>query len=133
MEHPMLTFKHSLLTVVLALIAGFSGQALAADDDKPVNPDNTKINKRDRNPDEVTADQQKQNKEDIEITAKIRKAIVDDTTLSTNAHNVKIISMNGMVTLKGPVKSDAEKAAVEKAAVAVAGEKNVKNQIEIAP
>jgi hyperosmotically inducible protein len=105
----------------------------AADDDKPKPADNTAVNVRDRDKGEKTADQQKQNKADVEMTANIRKAVVKDTTLSTNAHNVKIITTNGMVTLKGPVKSDAEKATVEKLAKDVAGEKNVTNQIEIAP
>jgi hyperosmotically inducible protein len=105
----------------------------AADDDKPKPADNTAVNVRDRDKSEKTADQQKQNKGDVEITANIRKAVVKDTTLSTNAHNVKIITTDGMVTLKGPVKSDAEKATVEKFAKEVAGEKNVTNEIEIAP
>ena len=105
----------------------------AADDDKPKPADNTAVNVRDRDKTEKTADQQNQNKADVELTANIRKAVVKDTTLSTNAHNVKIISVDGMVTLKGPVKSDAEKATVAKLAKDVAGDKNVTNQIEIAP
>ena len=84
-------------------------------------PDNTKVNQRDRNAGEVTADQQKMNTADRDLTRNIRRSIMADKSLSTYAHNVKIISQNGAVTLKGPVKSDDEKQAVLAKAVAVAG------------
>jgi hyperosmotically inducible protein len=87
----------------------------------PVQPDNTKVNKQDRAAGAVTADQQKQNAADVKLTKDIRRSIMADKSLSTYANNVKIISQNGMVTLKGPVKSDAEKATVVAKAVAVAG------------
>ena len=114
----------------------FSTPFVSAAEDQPKEPpkaDNSAVNKRDRDPNEATADQSKQNKADVELAAKIRQSVVKDETLSTNAHNVKIIAIDGVVTLKGPVKNDAEKAAVEKYAVSVVGEKNVKSQIEIAP
>jgi len=95
-------------------------------------PDNTKVNKRDRNPGEVTADQQKMNAADRDLTAKIRRSITSDKSLSTYAHNVKIVSQNGTVTLKGPVKSDEEKKAVVAKAVAVAGsESKVTDEISV--
>jgi hyperosmotically inducible protein len=84
-------------------------------------PDNTKVNKRDRGASAVTADQQKENATDRELTKNIRHSIMADKTLSTYAHNIKIISQNGAVTLKGPVKSDEEKKSVVAKAVAVAG------------
>ena len=84
-------------------------------------PDNTKINQRDRNSSEMTADQQKENTSDRQLTRQIRKALMQDKSLSTYAHNVKIISQDGVVTLKGPVKSEEEKMAIEKKAVEVAG------------
>ena len=84
-------------------------------------PDNTKVNERDRATNEPTADQQKNNRTDLDLTKNIRKSIMDDKSLSTDAHNVKVISQNGTVTLKGPVKSDDEKKAVVSKAVAVAG------------
>ena len=84
-------------------------------------PDNTKVNVRDRNAGEVTADQQKANATDRELTKKIRQSVMADKSLSTYAHNIKIISQNGAVTLKGPVKSDGEKKAVMAKAIAVAG------------
>ena len=93
-------------------------------------PDNTKQNKDQTNP---TADQQKMNPTDRTITQKIRKAIHEDTTLSTYAHNVKIITQDGKVTLRGPVRSEEEKSNIEAKAVAVAGQGNVTNQLEVAP
>jgi len=89
--------------------------------DKTTKPDNTKVNKRDRSADEATADQQKVNMTDRELTKKIRQSVMADKSLSTYAHNVKIISQNGAVTLKGPVKSEEEKKALVEKAVAVAG------------
>lgn len=95
--------------------------------------DNTGINKRDASPEKITADQQSQTKEDREITQKIRQAVVDDKSLSTYAHNVKIITVDGMVTLKGPVRSEDEKRAIEEKAGQIAGKDKIKSEIEIAP
>jgi hypothetical protein len=93
-------------------------------------PDNTKQNKDQTSP---TADQQKMNPADRALTQKIRKAIHQDTSLSTYAHNIKIIAQDGKVTLRGPVRSEDEKTNIEAKAVAVAGEGNVTDQLEIAP
>jgi hyperosmotically inducible periplasmic protein len=68
---------------------------------------------------------------DREISANIRKAIVADDSLSTNAHNVKIITNGGTVTLRGPVKSIQEKAAVEAKAKQVSGAARVENFLEV--
>lgn len=93
--------------------------------------DNTKVNERDRNANEATADQQKDNRTDRDITQQIRKAIVSDKSLSTYAHNVKVVTQNGMVTLKGPVRSEEEKKAVEAKASEVAGENKVTSQLDV--
>jgi hyperosmotically inducible protein len=93
-------------------------------------PDNTKKNKDDANP---TADQQKVNPADRAITQKIRKAVTDDKSLSTYAHNIKIIAQDGKVTLRGPVRSEDEKSNVYDKAVAVAGRDNVTNELAVAP
>jgi len=95
--------------------------------------DNTKMNQRDRNQNEPTADQQKENTNDRQLTAQIRRAIVKDKSLSTTAHNVKIISQNGAVTLKGPVKSEEEKQAIESKATEIAGSGKVNNELQVAP
>lgn len=93
-------------------------------------PDNTKQNKDQTNP---TADQQKMNPADRALTQKIRRAIHQDSSLSTYAHNIKIIAQDGKVTLRGPVRSEDEKTSIEAKAVAVAGQGNVTNQLEVAP
>jgi hyperosmotically inducible protein len=93
-------------------------------------PDNTKMNKDQSSP---TADQQKMNPADRELSQKIRKSIHEDKSLSSYAHNVKIIAQNGKVTLRGPVRSEDEKNNLQAKAVAVAGDGNVVNQLEVAP
>jgi len=94
--------------------------------------DNTRLNKRDRDKAQPTADQQKENLSDRDLTKQIRRALVKDKSLSTYAHNVKIISRDGKVTLKGPVRSEDEKQAVEAKAIEVAGQGNVTNDIHVA-
>ena len=96
-------------------------------------PDNTKVNKQDRAKGAVTADQQKENAADRELTQKIRKAVMQDKALSSYAHNVKIVTQGGQVTLKGPVRSADEKRMVEAKAAELAGADHVVNQITIAP
>jgi hyperosmotically inducible protein len=97
-------------------------------------PDNTKMNKGDGSSGAVTADQQKMNSSDRKLTQTIRKSVVADKSLSTYAHNVKIISQNGMVTLKGPVRSDDEKKTiVAKAAEAAGGADKVTDQMSVEP
>jgi len=95
--------------------------------------DNTKTNKRDRSKSALTADQQKMNSADTELARKVRKSVVADKTLSTYAHNVKIIARDGTVTLRGPVRDLAEKDSVATKANAIAGVTNVTNELEIAP
>ena len=96
-------------------------------------PDNTKTNERDRDQNAPTADQQKMNSSDREITKKIRMAVHQDKSLSTYAHNIKIIAQDGKVTLKGPVRSEDEKTNIAAKATAVAGDGNVINQIDVTP
>ena len=96
-------------------------------------PDNTKVNARDREKGAVTADQQKEDAADRDLTQKIRKALMADKSLSSYAHNVKVIAQGGQVTLKGPVRSDAEKQSVEAKAVEVAGAGHVTNEMSVAP
>jgi hyperosmotically inducible protein len=95
-------------------------------------PDNAKTNQRDRSQNGPTADQQKENQSDRELAAKVRQALVKDKSLSTYAHNIKIIVQDGIVTLKGPVRSEEEKRAVEeKAAEAAGGADKIKSEIEV--
>jgi len=96
-------------------------------------PDNTTVNKGDREPGAVTADQSKNNKSDVKLAADIRKAIRNDKSLSTYAHNVKVIAQNGQVTLKGPVRSEDEKQTVLSEAKAAAGGSSVSDEMTVAP
>jgi hyperosmotically inducible protein len=95
------------------------------------NPDNAAANKQDRNTTQPTADQAKNTTSDREMMQRIRRDIVDDKSLSTYAHNVKVIAKNGKVTLRGPVHSDDEKRTVEEYARKVAGEGNVTSEITV--
>ena len=97
-----------------------------------VEPDNTGPNVRDRGGETKTPGDQSENEADRTITQNIRQALTGDDSLSTNAKNVKIITNDGTVTLRGPVKSEKEKTEIEAKAKQVAGVKRVDNQLEVA-
>jgi hyperosmotically inducible periplasmic protein len=114
----------------VVLLAGLvSASGLMSAQDQPAAPDSTKQNKSEG----VTADNQKENQIDRTTTQKIRKSILADKSLSTYAHNIKIITTNGSVVLKGPVRSDEEKVAIEAKATEVAGAGNVTSDLTVAP
>ena len=115
----------ALGAAVLLSISAWSQQTGTAQG----SPDNTKTNRARSE----SAGQQKESASDRTMTQQIRKAIINDKSLSTYAHNVKVITQNGHVTLAGPVRSDEEKSAVEAKAAEVAGVTNVTNQLEVAP
>ena len=94
-------------------------------------PDNTKSNKEDSTNRYPTADDQKNNRSDLEIAQQIRRGLMDDKSLSTYAHNAKVVSVNGTVTLNGVVKTQAEKSAVERTAVQVVGAGRVVNNLKV--
>ena len=121
----MLLLISSLLGGAWAIAQGTTNQGASAP------ADNTKVNQRDQNANEPTADQQKDNRSDRDITQQIRQALVKDKSLSTYAHNVKVITQNGQVTLKGPVRSDDEKQAVEAKAAEIAGQGKVTNELDV--
>jgi osmotically-inducible protein OsmY len=123
-------YRHRHVVATVALVGALLAPAFSAG--AQTAPDNTKTNQQDRAKGAATADQQKENASDREITQKIRQAVMDDKSLSTYAHNVKVIAQDGQVTLKGPVRSENEKKTVEAKAVEVAGAGHVSNQITIA-
>lgn len=96
-------------------------------------PDNTGMNRADRNGDQTSADQQQKDHSDRNLTEQIRRSIIADKSLSTDAHNVKVITRGGHVTLKGPVRSENEKRAIEAKAAEVAGEDKVTSELAIRP
>jgi hyperosmotically inducible protein len=97
----------------------------------PYAPDNTGVNVRDRNSGAMTAGQQSNSSGDLALTQRIRKSIMKDHSLSMMAKNVKIVSANGDVTLRGPVKTEKEKSTVMAKAQAVAGVDRVNDQLEV--
>jgi hyperosmotically inducible periplasmic protein len=124
-------FKIAALTGMTA--AGLVVSSITAAAQNPPQPDNTKVNKQDRAAGAVTADQQKFDRTDRDLSQQIRKAVVGDKSLSTYAHNVKIVSQNGTVTLKGPVRSEEEKKTIVAKAEEVAGAGKVTDELTVKP
>ena len=110
-----------------------SRNASMRDKDKVTQPDNSKQNAQHDGERGITAEQQSNAGTDVEITRKIRQALVKDKSLSTYAHNVKIITESGQVVLKGPVRSQQEKQSVEGKAGRIAGLERVRSELEVAP
>ena len=125
-------FVKSFSVVGATLFLGASLLAGVPQSQQPA-PDNTKNNQGDASQGAMTSDQQKMNPADRNTTRQIRKSIMADQALSSYAHNIKIITRDGKVTLKGPVRTEEDKASIEAKAVAVAGADNVTNKLEIAP
>jgi len=92
--------------------------------------ENTQLNVRDKAGTNIIPDEQNNTAQDITITADIRKAVVNDKSLSINAHNVKIITRNGVVTLRGPVESETENTKLQKIVEKTYGVKQIDNQLE---
>jgi hyperosmotically inducible protein len=120
-------------TVCRAALAAMLGSSLTIVSAQ-IQPDNTGMNKGDQSKSAMTADKQKMNASDRALTQKIRKAVMSDKSLSTYAHNVKIVSRDGMVTLRGPVRSDDEKHTIVASAIEAAGAADkVSDQMSVAP
>jgi hyperosmotically inducible periplasmic protein len=126
-------FELLVLGTCLFLGSSLPATSLRTQNSQQPAADNAKNNKGDQSAGATTADKQKMNPADRDLTKKIRAALHSDSTLSTYAHNVKIISQDGKVTLKGPVRSDDEKSAVEAKATEIAGQGNVANELTVAP
>jgi hyperosmotically inducible protein len=122
-------FASTLLAAVLAVSAA---NAQTADSATKQDATNTKANATDRNTDAKTPIDQANDKESIDVTAGIRRAVLEDKSLSMSAHNIKIVTSGNVVTLRGPVESAEEKKRVEALAVKVAAGKQVRNEISIA-
>ena len=123
-------FKRIASAIAIAAVCVVSLSASGQSAQTP--PDNSNVNKRDRAAGATTADQQKENAADRELTRKIRSALTQDKSLSSYAHNVKVITQGGQVTLKGPVRSEDEKRLVEAKATEVAGTGHVSNEMSVA-
>ena len=123
--------------IVAFLAVGGCGKEDLSKNDQPsqtaaVAADNSGTNVRDRDDATKTSGDQAENEADRTISQNIRQAVVADDSVSTNGKNVKIITADGVVTLRGPVKSENEKTNIGAKAQQVAGVKSVDNQLEIA-
>jgi osmotically-inducible protein OsmY len=121
-------------TVFALLVASTLAAAqVIAQTPTAVAPDNSRTNKVDASNAIATADTQSNSSTDIDLTKRIRQSVIADKSLSTYAHNIKIVTANGSVTLNGVVRSEDEKAAVEMKAANIAGKGKVTNELKIAP
>ena len=130
----MTIFKVRFLGIaVLALVVAACGGTAETSNESnpPADADNTARNVRDKSEEAKTPLDQGENERDLEISANIRKAIMADDSLSTKAHNVKIITNAGTVTLRGPVENANEKNIIEAKAKQVAGVQRVENLLEV--
>jgi len=102
-----------------------------ADDNEKTKPDNTATNERDRSGETKTSGGQSNSFADLKITRAIRQALIRDRELSMTAKNIKVITVNGQVTLRGPVKSAQEKAKVDQLAKSAAGGAQIDDQLDV--
>jgi hyperosmotically inducible periplasmic protein len=123
--------KRIVLTLALSFAALGMGPVVMAQNAPSVARDNSAVNVRDRNPNAMTAGQQSNVTTDVALTRKIRRSVIKDHSLSMMAHNVKIVTANGSVTLRGPVKTEDEKNEIASKAQAIAGADKVDNQLEV--
>lgn len=134
MKKPVLVAMCLMLTPVLAQAAQDSGYDRSTTMERAnpdnTNPDNTNINKRDRNDQTLTPLDQSNNEADTKITQAIRKSIVKND-FSMDAKNIKIITQNGEVTLRGPVNNKGEAEKIAALAKSVPGIKTLNNQLEV--
>jgi len=123
----------TIVIIALAACATAFGCDQKPTQDKPesAQADNTDKNERDRSADTKTPVDQKENEVDLGITKTIREDLVKNEALSMDAKNVKVVTADGVVTLRGPVKTDQEKTDIAKVASSVAGVKRVDNQLEV--
>lgn len=124
-----------LLAIALLVLGGYACNSQPVEKTQAPSaktpPDNTGHNVQDRSGATLTPSDQSESEADRTLTQKVRQAVVADDSLSTNAHNVKIITSNGVVTLRGPVNSVQEKANIDAKAQQIAGATKVDNQLEI--
>ena len=119
--------KRTLIT--LAWLGAISLAAMA-DEDKS-KADNTAINERDRSDEAKTSGDQSNTPTDLKITQTIRQALMKDDELSMTAKNIKVITANGQVTLRGPVKTTQEKAKIDQIVKSAAGGAQIVDQLEV--
>ncbi len=130
MRTQALLFSASLIASAMIVPVGI-GSAHAQTAAENVAVDNSARNQRDRDRQNLTPFDQSNKPADLELSRNIRRALMKEDHLSTEAKNIKIITIDGAVTLRGPVKTDQEKAAIMSRAVEVAGTSNVHNELQV--
>jgi osmotically-inducible protein OsmY len=117
--------------IILALtcLSAFSLTALAGNE--KTNPDNTATNERDRSGETKTSGDQSNSSADLKTTQAVRQALMKDDELSATAKDIKVITANGQVTLRGPVKTAQEKAKIDQLAKSAAGGAKIDNQLDV--
>lgn len=137
MKNPGISVGSALAALALTVQAATAQTAVATSPPTAQNtqtaPDNTRSNKEDASNRNRTADQQANNSTDLDIAKRIRRSVMDDKTLSTYGHNVKIVSAGGTVTLNGVVRNNDEKAAIAAKAASVVGRDRVIDELKVAP
>lgn len=125
--------RNTFLTILLLLLVTSYTRYIYSNDKSPsaTEADNSKRNSRDVQGGPLTPEDQSENKNDVLVTQQIRSSIVKDDSLSTNAKNIKIITRQGKVTLRGPVATQAEKENISNKAKQIAGASHVVNQLEV--
>jgi len=126
------SLSRTVLAAAIALVLSspiYAADLAAVNENKPA--DNSTHNARDAAGDKVTPLDQSHAESDVELTRSIRKMLVDDDTLGTNAQNVKVITVDGMVTLRGPVANAAEQARIVAIANEAAGPDRVLNELQV--
>jgi len=132
MRHiPAILLSTTTLALGLAMTADVYAQQHASSSAAAMPADNSGVNARDRSSQTTTPFDQPNDKADIKLAAAVRRAIVKDKSLSMSARNVKLVAAGGVVTLRGPVDSAAEKASVEAVVQGVAGVSRVDNQLDV--
>ena len=132
--------KATLCATLVAFAVTLSAASMASPQTTPTSAsstghaaDNTAVNARDRSGDTPTSSSQSNDASDVKLAAAVRRSLTKDSSLSTLAHNVKVMVSGGAVTLRGPVKSDDEKSRVESIARGVSGVSQVTNELEVKP
>jgi len=120
--------KQNYLALLLTFTVALSG--MAADPDS-VQADNSAKNARDRSGQTMTSGDQSNSSNDVKITDTIRKAVVADKSLSMMEKNVKIITVGGKVTLRGPVHTPKAKDLIANIAKQAGGSVTIDNQLEV--
>lgn len=123
------TMKSKATLLILSLLSALS--FVFAADQENTKPDNTAVNQRDRSSESKTSGDQSNNSADLKTTQAIRQALIKDDQLSMTAKNIKIITANGQVTLRGPVKTADEKAKVDQIAKSAASGALIVNQLDV--